>query len=460
MHCVKDLPPCTIRIRDQYNSGMVIFIEILILLVMVLTNGYLAMAEIAIVSASKPRLDLQAASGDSSSRIALLLARSPGRFLSTVQVGITLVGILAGAFGSTTIARLLEASFIEMGLNVRTSATLSVALVVLAITYISLVFGELVPKQIALNDPERVAAFVARPMQVISRFAAPLVALLNLSTMTALRLIGLEPNPEEKVSEEEIRLLVDQGTKEGVIRPIEDQIVDRVFLLGDQRIGSLITPRTEVVWLDLDAPLHASLQKIRLHPFSQFPVARGDIDHMNGFVRTTDLLAQSLEGGPVDLEALLLEPLYVPDSDPVYRVLEKLRESGYEIAFVIDEFGGISGLVNLRDLLEALVGDLPQLDGVYDPDIVRLDDGSYLIDALLPALQFRELFRLEELPEEDQNEYQTLGGFVLYLLGRIPVTGEVIHWQNLQLRVVDMDGLRIDKVQVSLREKGPSPERS
>ena len=425
-------------------------IEIFLLLLMVLVNGYLAMAEIAVVSARKALLSLRAAAGEPGYAAAQKLSTAPGRFLSTVQIGITLVGVLAGAFGSATLAEKLAVPLVRLGMSATTAETVGVGVVVLLTTYISLVLGELVPKQIGLNNPERVAALVASPMNTAARIAAPLVNLLSRSTALTLRLLHVHPNPESAITEEEIKLLIDQGTELGVIQPIEDTIVDRVFQLGDQRIKSLITPRTEVVWLDLEASDRASIQKLKTYRYAEFPVAKGSIDNLVGFVRALDLLEQALDGQEIDLQAAMRPPLFVPENTPVFQVLERMRQSGFEIAFVVDEFGGISGMVNFFDLFEALVGDLPEGGQPFDPDIVRQEDGSYLISAMIPVVQFRELFSLGSLPGEDQNQYQTLGGFVLYLFSRIPSTGEQIDWEDFHFRVVDMDGLRIDKLQVSL----------
>jgi putative hemolysin len=424
-------------------------IEIFILLVMVMVNGYLAMAEISIVSARKALLDLRAAADEPGYETARDLASAPGRFLSTVQIGITLVGILAGAFGTATIAEALEAKLITMNIAPATAETIGVVVVVLFTTFISLVLGELVPKQIGLSSPERMAAMVARPMKTASRIASPLVNLLSRSTGVVLRLLRVRPNPESAVTEEEIKLLIDQGTEQGVFLPIEDTIVDRVFQLGDQWIGSLITPRTEVVWLDLNAPTQTTIEVIKAHPYAQFPVACENIDSLLGFVRVSDLLDQALENGGIDLQAALQAPLFVPENVPVFFVLERMRQTGFEIAFVVDEFGGISGMVDYHDLFEALVGDLPEGGQQYDPEIVRQDDGSYLISGLIPIVQFNDLFNLGSLPGEEEAKYQTLGGFVLYLFDRIPSTGESVTWDDFVLTVVDMDGLRIDKVLVS-----------
>ena len=421
-------------------------LQILILLTMILANGFLAMAEIAVVSARKARLRLRAAAGDPAYEAALELANSPGRFLSTVQIGITLVGILAGAFGGATIAEALEDIFIGFGLAPGISEALGVAIVVISITYVSLVIGELVPKQIALLDPERVAALVARPMSFIARITSPLVHLLSLSTAIVLRVAGLRPSLDPAVTEEEVRLLIDQGTELGIFEPIEDTIVDKVFQLADRRIESLVTPRTEMFWLNLDDPLRTSIEKIKAVNYSHFPVARGNLDNLLGFVKATDLLAQSPEDGAIDLKAALLKPLYVPENTPAFDVLERMRETGYEIAFVIDEYGGIQGLVTLRDLLEALVGDIPQIEEMHDPDIVRREDGTLLLDGMISIQQFRDMFNFGVLPGEEKNYYQTLGGFVLHLFGYIPRVGESVRWKDYRIEVVDMDGLRIDKV--------------
>jgi len=425
------------------------FLELAALLILMLFNGFLAMAEIALVSASRPRLRLGAAEGKPGYQAALDLAGRPGRFLSSVQVGITLAGILAGAFGTATIASRLAPLLAGLGLSPGASNAAAVAIIVTIVTYLSLVIGELAPKQLALLDPERTAAAVARPVRLISRLASPLVKLLSLSTSLVLRLLGAQPSREPAVTEEEVKLLIDQGTELGVFEPIEDTIVDRVFQLGDRLIASLATPRTEIVWIDLDDPLPESLRRIEAAAYSQFPVARGDLDRLAGYVRANDLLTQSLESGGVQLEQALLEPLYIPESTPVFQALERMRRAGTEIAFVMDEYGGVQGLVTLRDLLEGLVGELPEAKEPRDPDVVRLEDGSYLLDGMLPVPEFRELFGLKPLPGEGRARYQTLAGFVLYRLGHIPSEGEALSWSGHRIEVAAMDGLRVDKLHVT-----------
>lgn len=423
-------------------------LEIAAILTLILFNGFLAMSEIALVSASKPRLRLGMAEGRTGYQAALELAGKPGRFLSSVQIGITLAGILAGALGTATIAEGLAQALSGLGLSPGASDAVSVAIVVAGVTYFSLVLGELAPKQLALLDPERTAAAVARPVRLLSIVAAPLVRLLSLSTALVLRLLGARPSREPAVSEEEVKLLIDQGTELGVFEPIEDTIVDRVFQLGDRLIASLATPRTEIVWLDLDDPQQESIRRIEASAYTQFPVARGDLDHLLGYVRANDLLTQALEAGQISLEDSLFEPLYIPESTPVFRSLERMRRAGTEIAFVMDEYGGVQGLVTLRDLLEGLVGELPEAEEPHEPDVVRLEDGSYLLDGMLPVQEFRDLFGLNLLPGEDRARYQTLAGFVLYRLGRIPSEGESLTWADHRIEVVEMDGVRVDRLHV------------
>ena len=429
------------------------FIEILILFLLILINGFLAMSELAVVSARKARLKLRAAEGVPGYQSALELADNPGHFLSTVQIGITTIAILTGAFGGATIAEQLAALFTSLGLDPSTSDIISVLLVVSLITYISLIIGELAPKQIALINPERVAAAVARPMETLSRITAPLVKFLSWSTSIVLGILNIKATPEPSVSEEEVKLLIDQGAEIGVFTPIEDIIVDQVFRLSDLTVESLTTPRTEVVWLDLADPLSDSIQKIKTSRFMYFPVAQDDLDNLQGFVKATDLLNQSLEGETINLQTVLLEPLYIPENAPAYTLLERFRETGYEIAIVIGEYGGFQGLVTLRDLLEALVGDLPEAPDRRDPDIVRREDGTYLLDGLIPIEGFRELFNLQQLPGEDENYYRSLGGFVQYMLDHIPTEGESVSIAGCRLEVVDMDGKRVDKILVTQLEE-------
>jgi putative hemolysin len=430
-----------------------ILIEILVLLLLIATNGVLAMAEIAVVSARKVRLQQRAEAGDSGSRTALNLANSPGRFLSTVQIGITLVGILAGAFSGATLAQEMEIYLAEIPGIGPFSEAISVGLIVLIITYLSLVLGELAPKRVALNNPERIAALVARPMNFLARLVAPFVSLLTKSTDFVVSILGTKPSQEPPITEEEIMRLIGLGTQFGVFEKIEHDVVDKVFRLGDRQVSSLMTPRTEIAWLDVKDPTEKLRQKVIASDHSYLPVAIDNLDKLLGFVKSRDVLAQCLQDQPLDIKAVLKPALFVPENTPAFYVLDRLKETRSEIAFVLGEFGGIQGLVTLRDILEAIVGDIPTAEQTH-PDIVQREDGTFLLDGLLPIDEFREIFDLPELPGEAKNYYETLGGFVMTSLGHIPSVGEHFELSTLRIEVVDMDGYRVDKVLV---ERKASP---
>ncbi len=426
--------------------------EIVIILVLILLNGVLAMSEISVVSARKARLQQRAEEGDSGAAAALELANSPGRFLSTVQIGITLVGIFAGAFGGATIARPLGDNLAQIPVLEPYSDAISVAAVVLLITYLNLVLGELAPKQIGLNNSEKIASRVAPLMKVLARIAGPVVSFLTFSTDLILRLLGIRQSNEPAVTEEEVRILIAQGAETGVFEPIEQEMVRHVFRLSDRRVNSLMTPRPEIIWLDIEDTPEEIRNNVIVSDHSQLPVAAGDLDHLLGYVRVTDLMVQCVEGRPMDIQSALQPALFIPESMPAFDVLEKFKETGSQIAFAIDEYGGIQGLVTLRDILEAIVGDIPEADEEEDPDIVQREDGSWLLDGMLPIDEFRELFDLEELPGEEEHYYQTLGGFVMTMLGRIPSPSDNFEWGDLRIEVLDMDGNRIDKLLVA---RGP-----
>lgn len=424
-------------------------LEILIIFLLILVNGLLAMSEIAVVSARKVRLQQRAEDGRPGAAAALELANQPGNFFSSIQVGITLVGILAGAFGGATVAQHLRLALDELPLLAPYSQPLSVGIVVLLITYFSLIIGELVPKQIAHNNPEEIASNVAPLMKTLARVASPVVRFLSFSTNIVLRLLGVRPSTEPLVTEEEIKIMIEMGTLGGIFEPIEEEMVEQVFRLSDQRVTSLMTPRTEVEWLDVDDPPDENQQIIITSGYSYFPVAQREMDHLIGVVHAKDMLSQSLTGQPFDLRALARQPLYVPESMPVFQVLEKFKEHGTDIAFVIDEFGGVIGLVTTTDVLEAIVGTIPQLSDLADPDIVRRDDGSFLLDGMISINEFKDLFDKKSLPNETEGYFETLGGFVMTHLGRIPVTGDVFVWEDLRIEVVDMDAKRVDKLLVA-----------
>jgi putative hemolysin len=428
-------------------------LEVFIVVLLIIVNGLFAMSEIAIVSARKTRLQQWAEEGNTKARIALDLANNPNQFLATIQIGITLIGILAGAFGGATIAREVAGILNNIPWLEAYSHPLSLALVVLVITCLSLIVGELVPKRLALNNPERLATMVAIPMQMLSRVAYPAVQLLGLSTEFLLRALGMKPSTEPPVTEEEIRALIEQGTQAGMFEEAEQEMVERVFRLGDRRVSAVMTPRTEIVWLDREASAQAIRRTITESAHSRFLVADGSLDNVLGVVHAKDLLAHLLGEQVVDLAATLQQPLYVPESMRALRVLELFKQSGTHIALVIDEYGGIQGLVTPSDILEAIVGDLPEAGAQDEPLAVQREDGSWLLDGMLPVDEFKDLFDLDELPGEDQGIYQTLAGFVIMQLGRIPTAADYFEWSGLKIEVVDMDGNRVDKVLVTPRRE-------
>jgi putative hemolysin len=434
-----------------------IIIQFLIILALILANGLFAMAEIAVVSARKARLQQRAEEGDRGARIALELASAPGRFLSTIQIGITLVGILAGAFGGAIIAEQLAPQFNKIAWIEPHGSAVSLVVVVLGITYLSLILGELVPKQIALNHAERISAAVAPSMRALSWFGAPLVHLLSVSTQMVLRAFGIKPSAETSVTEEEIKLMIEQGTQEGVFEPTEQEMVERVFRLGDRTVNALMTPRPDVVWLDPSEPPDEIQKKITAGSHTHYPVADGQIDRIIGVVNSKDLLSQNLSCRPIDLRSVLRPAVFIPESMSALDVLERLKQKRTHVAFVIDEHGGFQGLVTTSDILEAIVGDIPMPDEAEEADIIRREDGSWLVDGKVLADELKELLQVSELPFEDENLYQTLGGLVMASLGRIPKSGDHFEWSGFRLEVVDMDGHRVDKVLIKALPQETSP---
>jgi putative hemolysin len=436
-----------------------VLIEIVFISLLIVANGLLAMSEIAVVSARRVRLQQQAGSGNKGARLALELAQDPDRFLSTVQIGITLVGILAGAFGGATLSGELGAQLGRIPLLAPYSDVISIGLVVIGITYLSLVFGELVPKRLALNNAEKVASLVAAPMRTLSSITSPVVGILSLSTEAVLRLLRVRPAGTPLVTEEELKIMIEEGTQVGVFREAERDMVEQIFRLDDRRVSTLMTHRTDIVWLDIDDPPEDIACAITDSLHSRFPVAQGDLDKVIGIVHAKDLLACGLTDQAIDLQAVLVPPLFLPEGTPALKVLELFKEHRLHIALVIDEFGGVQGLVTANDILEAIVGDLPVVGERFEPEAVQRPDGSWLLDGLLPVDEFKDIFGLKELPGEAQGHFETLGGFVMKRLGRIPSVADRFEWGDLHFEVVDMDGYRVDKVLVvpSGKEHPPMP---
>lgn len=424
--------------------------EIGLILFLLLLNGLFAMAEIAVVSARKARLQQRADEGDVRALDALRLAQDPDDFLSTVQIGITLIGILAGAFGGATVARYLADVLAAVPVLAPYSSGLALALVVVAITYLSLVIGELVPKRLALNAPERIAIAVARPMRVLSRVVAPLVWLLSTSTDLLLRLLRMRPSEEPDVTEEEIKVMIAQGARAGILSEAETEVVQNVFRLADRSVGSVMTPRIEIVWLDVDASAPEICAKISGSGHSRFPVSQGGLDNVLGIVEAKSLLECGWNGRPLDLRAAMRPPQFVHETQSAVGLLSLFQETSLRCALVVDEYGSVQGIVTLHDVLQAALGDITAATQEQEPLAVRREDGSWLLDGKLSVDDFRSLFGLrEDLPGEEEGAYETLGGFMMMHLGRIPEVADHFDWVGLRFEVVDMDGRRVDKLLVA-----------
>ncbi|HEY9799204.1 MAG TPA: hemolysin family protein [Leptolyngbyaceae cyanobacterium] len=425
-----------------------ITVEILIIFVLIIANGIFSMSEMAIVSARKVRLQQLANQGDAKAKAALKLAESPNNFLSTVQIGISLIGILTGAFGGATIASRLAVYVKLIPFLAPYSEAIAFGIVVVIITYLSLIVGELVPKRLALNSPERIASVVAIPMRALAALASPAVHLLSASTDMVLRILGITPSDEPQVTEEEIKILIEQGTEAGTFEEAEQDMVERVFRLGDRPVSSFMTPRPDIVWLDLEDTTEENRQKMTENGYSRYPVCQGGLDNVLGIIPVTDLLARSFRGDALDLTVGLRQPVFVPESTRGLKVLELFKQTITHMALVVDEYGVIQGLVTLNDIMSEIVGDVPSADGEENPQAVQREDGSWLLDGMLAVEDFFELFGLEEWEFEERGSYQTLGGFVITHLGRIPAATDHFEWQDMRIEVMDMDGNRVDKVLV------------
>lgn len=421
----------------------VIVFEIAIVLLLILLNGVFAMSEIAILSARRVRLEKKAKNGHKGAKTALELATNPDNFLSTVQIGITLVGIFAGAFGGATLAQKLANVLIPV-VGERFATSASLALVVGSITYLSVVMGELAPKQIALRNAETISTIVSRPMKGLSWVATPVVKLLSGSTNALIRVLGIPKDSRAAVTEEEIKVMVEQGAQVGIIEEAERDMVEGVFRLGDYRLSAVMTPRPEIMWLDLNASPEKIQDTLENSESSRFPVCEGDLDNVVGIVRAKNLLTTVLRNQTFNLKDHLLEPIFMPENMLAIRALDTFKESGTHLALIVDEYGSVEGLVTLYDILEAIVGDIPTPEEIEEPRIIKRQNGSWLVDGLIGIQDFKNYFNFESLP--DENSFQTLAGFIITALGHIPQSGEYFDWNNYRFEIADMDGKRVDKV--------------
>lgn len=419
--------------------------EIAFLVALILLNGLFAMSEIALVTARRARLERLAGDGDRSARIAVRLADEPTRFLSTVQIGITAIGILNGILGEAALAEPLAAMLRTLGIGPGTSGVAATGIVVVSITYFSIVIGELVPKRLAQFNAEGIARTMARPLWLLAQASRPFVFLLSASTDAVLKVMGKAGASESAVTEEDIHALLIQGSRAGVIEQHEHEMVRNIFRLDDRQIASLMTPRSEVVFLDVDAPFDEELHRLIASDHSRFPVCRGGLDEVLGVITAKRLLKQNLSGAPADITGVVLPPVYVPETLTGMKLLEEFRQSGVQMVFVVDEYGEVLGLVTVQDLLEALAGEFRPRDA-EDVWVVAREDGSMLLDGLLPVPELKDRLGFRNVPEEDRGRYHTLGGMMMWLIGRVPHTGDVTEWEGWRLEVVDLDRNRVDKV--------------
>jgi len=433
--------------------------EIAILLALILLNGVFAMSEIALVTARKARLQRQIDNGDRKALAAVKLGEDPTRFLSTVQIGITSIGVLNGVVGESTLAAPFGQWLAGFGLSTATAGYTATAIVVAGLTYFSIVLGELVPKRLGQLAPESIARMVARPILFLAIASTPFVKLLGGSTRLVLRMLGVNAERGPGVTEEEIHALLVEGSEAGVIERHEHTMVRNVFRLDDRQLASLMVPRGDVVYLDVELTEEENLRRIEASDHSRFPVVRGGMHDILGVVSARQLLARRMRGERAELTAVLQPAVFVPESVTGMELLENFRSSGGQIAFVIDEYGEVLGLVTLRDLIEAITGEFKP-DAAGEEWALQREDGSWLLDGLIPIPELKDRLGLRAVPEEDKERYHTLSGMLLLLLGRLPQTTDSVQWGQWKFEIVDMDGKRIDKVLASQvpPEDGPEPE--
>jgi putative hemolysin len=432
--------------------------SVLVIALLVVLNGIFAMSEMAIVACRRARLREHVRAGDRGAAVALALHNAPNVFLSTTQIGITLVGVLLGAIGERALASDISAFLARVPDLARYRDALSLALVVIAITYVSLVVGELVPKRLALYHPEAIARFVARPMWVLSRLTYPGVRLLGISVDLCLKLLRARPPAGPTITEAEIRSMIEEGTRAGVLLKAEQDLLTNVFRFADRSISLLMTPRSEMIWLDLNDAPEVNKRKIIASPHGRFPVARESLEEVVGLVQSKDLLMRLLSGEPFDIEAALRPVAYVPDTASPLSVLETFRTTPEHMMLVVDEYGEVRGVVTLTGVLESIVGELPALGEVPEPRIVRREDGSWLLDGMLSVDEFKDALGVPRLPGEEEAGYETLAGFVLERLGHMPRIADHFEWNGMRFEIVDMDGKRIDRVLVTPRPAPASDE--
>ncbi|MGK2860695.1 MAG: hemolysin family protein [Chitinophagaceae bacterium] len=419
--------------------------EILILTGLILLNGLFSMAEIALVSARKSRLEVQANKGDKKAAEALKLSNKPETFLSTVQMGITVISILTGIYSGEKITDDFAAFLNQWPALSSYSYGIATAIVVIIVTYFTIVFGELVPKRIGLSRPETIAKAVGTPMRIFSLVTHPFIWLLSKSSNIIVKIFGLKPK-DNQVTEEEIKAIISEGTEQGTIEETEQDIIERVFHLSDRNITSLMTHRSDIIWFGLDDTEETIKEKIMSEPHSVYPICDSTIDNIKGVVAIKDLYVSP---DNVRFRNLMRPALFVPENNTAFQVMEKFKESKLHSCFIVDEYGSILGMITLNDILEAIIGDMPQPD-LIDYEIITREDGSFLVDAQIPFYDFLTHFDKAEWMNEGEQEFDTLAGFILHRLERIPQVGNTLEWKGFSIEIIDMDSHRIDKVLVKI----------
>lgn len=424
--------------------------ELVIIIILILLNGFLSMSEVALISTKKSRLKHLAEEGNKNAEIALQMAENPNRFFSTVQVGITLIGILTGAFGGLALSEPVSVFFYRIGIPPKAAESLGLALVVVGITYFSLVIGELVPKRLGMGFSDRVALLMAGPMFTLARVFHPFVEILTKSTDFVMHVLHIKTKKNLPVSEEEVRMLIQEGAQLGVFEAVEKNIVEKVLNIGDAKVTALMRARNKVMWLDVNASDTELTETILEHQYSYFPVSDGELDNIIGVLRTDSFLAETIEkkGKKLNIRQLLHKPLLIPENKKVLDALELFKRMRIHLGIIIDEYGNVQGIITLTDILESIVGDIPDINEQEDAQIIRRSKNTWYVDGLVSTAYFKDHFKIEEMPDEEEEEYNTIGGFVMNSLGRVPITGDKVTLNGYQIEVADMDGHRVDKVLV------------
>ncbi len=432
--------------------------EIILIVLLVVANGLFAMSEMALVASRKARLKQRAKEGVAGAKVALELAEAPSDFLATAQIGITLVSVIASAFGGAKLADPLAAWLEQFPAVAAYSTAIALTTVVAGITLLTIFIGELVPKRLAIAHAEAIACVAARPMRVLAKICTPLVHVLGRTTDWIVKVVGVKKTGDEPVvTDDEVRHLLDQGMRAGNFEFVERLMVDNLFKLSDRRVGSIMTPRQDVVWLDVAEPLAEIHRKISADNHARYIVADGDLDHVIGVVRIRDLLKKSLAGAKIDLKVAVQKPLYVPETLPALKLLEAFKRRRQHMALVLDEYGGLQGIATLADVLESILGDIPDHGEYSEPDAVQRDDGSWLLDGGIDVEKVRTILSMPPSTEDERQSFSTLAGFVMYHMGRVPNIGDHFEHENVRFEVVDLDGRRIDRVLAQKSAPPPAP---